>query len=93
MQNQYKVVRSNGIYFVVPASKEMAGTQFGKPGDKSECLRVAERLATMSARKASGGKKGAYIVERIGDSFSVMEAAIVNDVDLEPDEYQDNEDE
>ena len=74
--SQYKVVRSHNIYSVVPATSDVAGTQFGKPGDKGDCLQRAEQMATRQARKASGGKKGRHTVERKGDSFVVVKVTI-----------------
>jgi hypothetical protein len=70
--SEYKIVRSRNVYSVVPAASDVAGTQFGKLGDKNDCLKRAEQMATRQARKASGGKKGYHTVERKGDAFEVL---------------------
>lgn len=90
---KYKVVRNRNSFEIVPEYSTMLGVQVVPPGDRAERERMAIRLANKLAKELSGDEKGKFVVERIGDSFMVLEAAIVNDVDLEPDEYQDNEDE
>lgn len=70
MNEAYKVIRRGDEYHVVPFAYSGNGTELGR-GTYQECLNLAERRATTSARKSSSGKKAQKIVVRRGDTFFV----------------------
>lgn len=70
----HKIISIRHVYHVVPASYDGPGTRYAPNGTRSECLARAERLATIRARKGSGGRKGRRTVKREGDSFVIVKA-------------------
>lgn len=69
----YKIVKHSGAWHVMLASEAASvGVELRPFGSRDDCLTRAAYFANVSARKASGGKKGKRVVERIGDSFRVV---------------------
>lgn len=68
-----------GAYHVVRLGEAVAGLEIRPYGTQADCCLRAEERATRHARKGSGGAKGRWTVERRGDSWHVVRAAVDGD--------------
>lgn len=71
--NTWFVVRRNKVFTVEDSRYIKVGLRYGnEPASRAEARERAEKLATTAARKASGGRKGNWYVDKVNDDTYVV---------------------